>query len=131
MSENELLESGSVRDVVSELFRRVSHTELSNAELKRDVQALAGKVDSLVGAFEKFGERINRGTDWHLIWAAAGIILSICGGCGWLVTEPLRQDIQKLESHAAQAADDAKRLAVLEERSRWQKFPANGVMGDP
>lgn len=122
MSEGELLETGTERELFRELFSRVNAETLRGARVEQTVEALGEKLDSVVSTLSQIGERIHRGTDWHLVIGACTVILSITGACGLLVTKPIWDRLEKLEQFESSAIEDAKTLARIEERSEWLRY---------
>lgn len=124
MSETDLLATGTERELLGELFRRVGIAEQTNAEVKSDLKSQGAKIDTLVSGFEKFREQATKGTDWNLFWAAAGVLFTIIVGLGTLVTLPMHDRLSKLEKYQEQTIADGRTIAMLEERSEWLKLAA-------
>lgn len=122
------LETGSSKTSLREIFTRLGAVETGRAKLDVEVQGLIGAVGEIKNMITALRGELNRGTDWGILGTWAGVILAICGGCGWLALQPLRDRLDTADADRAALAETREMVARLDERSRWQAFVTVGEM---
>lgn len=123
MSDEEL-RTGTEAEILRDLYLKINSQEKAQARTDSELVSIKTGLAELSTSLKEIAGKLNAGTDWNVVLAAATVILTICGGCGWLVTEPLRDRIEKLEASKEQAHEDSRMLAVMIERSEWLKLAA-------
>ena len=112
--------TGSVKSLLADVFGRLNSSEQDLTRLDTEVKGLRGDVSEIKLLLQGLAGRINRGTDWNVLAAWAGLVLMV----GKLALDPMAERVATLEAERTETASArimVERMdAAAIERARWE-----------